>query len=187
MKNVVFMGTPDFSVPVLQTLINSQNVVGVVTQPDRPAGRGKQLRPSPVKVLGDQCGYETAAFSTSPLLSRTYGYDRSKYRRYVLGRWAHNTVLVGGQQQHRGGLVETYETGGPLVNLDGEVVGMNTAIFSKSGGYMGIGFAIPVNMIKVIEKQLQKKGSVSRGYLGVRIQPLTPELATGFEIGRAHV
>jgi serine protease Do len=73
-------------------------------------------------------------------------------------------------------------SGGPLVNLDGEVVGMNTAIFSKSGGYMGIGFAIPVNMIKVIEKQLQKKGSVSRGYLGVMIQPLTPELAAGFGI-----
>ncbi|WP_420641143.1 methionyl-tRNA formyltransferase [Candidatus Leptofilum sp.] len=50
MVNVVFMGTPDFAVPVLQTLIKTQNVVGVVTQPDRPAGRGKQLRPSPVKL-----------------------------------------------------------------------------------------------------------------------------------------
>ena len=50
MTNVVFMGTPDFAVPVLQTLIESQTVVGVVTQPDRPAGRGKQLRPSPVKL-----------------------------------------------------------------------------------------------------------------------------------------
>ena len=50
MTNVVFMGTPDFAVPVLKTLIESQNVVGVVTQPDRPAGRGKQLRPSPIKL-----------------------------------------------------------------------------------------------------------------------------------------
>jgi serine protease Do len=71
-------------------------------------------------------------------------------------------------------------SGGPLVNLDGEVVGMNTAIFSKSGGYMGIGFAIPVNMVKSIEKQLQKSGSVTRGYLGVMIQQLTPELANSF-------
>lgn len=50
MVKVVFMGTPDFAVPVLKMLIESQNVVGVVTQPDRPAGRGKQLRPSPVKL-----------------------------------------------------------------------------------------------------------------------------------------
>ncbi|MBK8904367.1 MAG: methionyl-tRNA formyltransferase [Anaerolineaceae bacterium] len=50
MAKVVFMGTPEFAVPVLQTLIETQTVVGVVTQPDRPAGRGKQLRPSPVKV-----------------------------------------------------------------------------------------------------------------------------------------
>ena len=50
MTNVVFMGTPEFAVPVLQTLIESQTVVGVVTQPDRPAGRGKQLRPSPIKL-----------------------------------------------------------------------------------------------------------------------------------------
>ena len=53
MSNVVFMGTPEFAVPVLQTLIVSQTVVGVVTQPDRPAGRGKQLRPSPVKIAAE--------------------------------------------------------------------------------------------------------------------------------------
>ena len=53
MTNIVFMGTPDFAVPILQTLIETQNVVGVVTQPDRPAGRGKQLRPSPVKLTAE--------------------------------------------------------------------------------------------------------------------------------------
>ena len=71
-------------------------------------------------------------------------------------------------------------SGGPLVNLEGKVVGMNTAIFSKSGGYMGIGFAIPINMVRSIEQQLQKTGFVIRGYLGVLIQPLTPELARSF-------
>ncbi len=71
-------------------------------------------------------------------------------------------------------------SGGPLVNLDGQAVGMNTAIFSKSGGYMGIGFAIPINMVRSIEQQLKSKGKVSRGYLGVMIQQLTPELAKSF-------
>lgn len=71
-------------------------------------------------------------------------------------------------------------SGGPLLNLNGDVIGMNTAIYSRSGGYMGIGFAIPVNMIKYIEGQLRDTGSVTRGYLGVMIQTLTPDLAKNF-------
>jgi serine protease Do len=71
-------------------------------------------------------------------------------------------------------------SGGPLVDLDGKVVGMNTAIFSQSGGYMGIGFAIPINMAKSIKDQLIQTGSVVRGYLGIIIQDLTPELANSF-------
>ncbi|MCP4429054.1 MAG: methionyl-tRNA formyltransferase [Chloroflexi bacterium] len=56
MARVVFMGTPDFAVPSLKTLIDTQTVVGVVTQPDKPAGRGKKLRPSPVKITAEQVG-----------------------------------------------------------------------------------------------------------------------------------
>jgi serine protease Do len=73
-------------------------------------------------------------------------------------------------------------SGGPLVDLDGKVVGMNTAIFSQSGGYMGIGFAIPINMAKSIKDQLIQTGSVVRGYLGIVIQALTPDLAKSFGI-----
>jgi serine protease Do len=73
-------------------------------------------------------------------------------------------------------------SGGPLVDVDGRVVGMNTAIFSRSGGYMGIGFAIPINMIKTIRDQLIEHGSVIRGYLGVAIQNLTSELAQSFNL-----
>jgi serine protease Do len=71
-------------------------------------------------------------------------------------------------------------SGGPLVNLDGYVVGINTAIFSKSGGYMGIGFAIPINLANVIAQQLMKHGEVVRGYLGVLVQELSLELAKSF-------
>lgn len=71
-------------------------------------------------------------------------------------------------------------SGGPLVNLNGEVVGINTAIFSRSGGYMGVGFAIPINMVKGIAQQLLEKGEVRRGYLGITIQTLTSELAESF-------
>ncbi|PMP67468.1 MAG: serine protease [Thermodesulfobacterium geofontis] len=68
-------------------------------------------------------------------------------------------------------------SGGPLLNLKGEVIGMNTAIFTRSGGYMGIGFAIPSNIVKTVAEQLKTKGKVERGYLGVYIQDLTPTLA----------
>ncbi len=75
-------------------------------------------------------------------------------------------------------------SGGPLVNLDGKVIGMNTAIFSRSGGYMGIGFAIPVNMITNIREQLVEHGSVTRGRLGVYIQDIDQDLAESFDLDR---
>jgi serine protease Do len=68
-------------------------------------------------------------------------------------------------------------SGGPLINLDGKVIGINTAIVSQSGGYMGIGFAIPVNMARTIADQLKSGGKVSRGYLGVYGQDITPDVA----------
>ncbi len=74
-------------------------------------------------------------------------------------------------------------SGGPLVNIKGELIGLNTAIFSKSGGYQGIGFAVPSNMARLVIDQLEKRGRVTRGWLGVTIQELTPDLAMKFGIG----
>jgi serine protease Do len=74
-------------------------------------------------------------------------------------------------------------SGGPLVNVRAELVGINTAIFSQSGGNMGIGFAVPSNMAQSIMGQLVQTGKVVRGWLGVSIQELTPELASQFGVG----
>lgn len=71
-------------------------------------------------------------------------------------------------------------SGGPLLNLKGEVVGINTAIFSQSGGNIGIGFAIPIDLAKSVFTQLREKGKVTRAWLGVTIQSVTPELAQSF-------
>ncbi len=71
-------------------------------------------------------------------------------------------------------------SGGPLVNLRGEVIGINTAIVTRSGGYMGIGFAIPINMARAVMEDIIEQGRVVRGYLGVVIQDLTPDLAKSF-------
>ena len=76
-------------------------------------------------------------------------------------------------------------SGGPLLNINGEAIGINSAIFSRSGGYMGIGFAIPINMVKEIEKQLLAGGKVTRGWLGVAIQNVDDKLAQAFGLPKA--
>ncbi len=77
-------------------------------------------------------------------------------------------------------------SGGPLINLKGEVVGINTAIISGSGGNQGIGFAIPVGMARMVMRSLIDKGEVVRGWLGVWIQSLTPDLAETFDYERDY-
>ena len=85
-------------------------------------------------------------------------------------------------------------SGGPLLNMQAQVIGVNTAIFSQSGGYMGIGFAIPSNMALKIKDQLVLSGEVRRGYLGVQIQDINAALASkwglstrdGVEISRVY-
>ena len=71
-------------------------------------------------------------------------------------------------------------SGGPLINSSGQVIGMNTAIYSRSGSSAGIGFAVPSNIVRSIANQLIDTGGVTRGYLGVRLQPLSPDMAVGF-------
>lgn len=75
-------------------------------------------------------------------------------------------------------------SGGPLFNLDGDLVGINSVIFSQSGGNIGLGFAIPVNMVKHVVAQLKEHGTVTRGWLGVMIQHVTTDLAEKFGLER---
>jgi serine protease Do len=76
-------------------------------------------------------------------------------------------------------------SGGPSFNLNGDVVGVNSAIFSPSGGSVGIGFAIPAAMVKEVVESLKSDGAVTRGWLGVQIQPVTEELAEGLGLDAA--
>jgi serine protease Do len=76
-------------------------------------------------------------------------------------------------------------SGGPLINLDGQVIGINTAIVSESGGYMGIGFAIPINMARRIQEQLREHGKVSRGYMGLYAQDVDADMAEGLGLKEA--
>ncbi len=75
-------------------------------------------------------------------------------------------------------------SGGPLFNLDGEVVGVNSQIYSRTGGYMGLSFSIPIEVAMDVAKQLKEHGKVSRGWLGVLIQDVTLELAESFGMSK---
>jgi serine protease Do len=77
-------------------------------------------------------------------------------------------------------------SGGPLFNLDGEVVGINSQIYSRSGGFMGLSFAIPIDVAMDVAAQLKSQGKVSRGWLGVLIQDMNAKLAESFGMDRPH-
>jgi serine protease Do len=100
----------------------------------------------------------------------------------------------------RGGLgIEEYEdfiqtdaainpgnSGGALINADGALIGINTAILSRTGGNQGVGFAIPVNMARNVMDQIIRDGKVSRAFLGVTIQPVSTDIATAFQLNKAE-
>lgn len=77
-------------------------------------------------------------------------------------------------------------SGGPLFNLSGEVVGMNSQIYSRTGGFMGLSFAIPIDVAMDVQQQLRSKGRVDRGRIGVAIQEVTRDLADGFGLPAPH-
>ncbi len=77
-------------------------------------------------------------------------------------------------------------SGGPLFNMNGEVIGINSQIFSRTGGYMGVSFAIPIDVALKVKDQLVKNGKVTRGRIGVTIQDVNAELAESFGLDRPH-
>jgi len=103
----------------------------------------------------------------SALGRQTPGMDNSKYQNYIQTDAAINPG----------------NSGGALVNINGELIGINTLIYTQSGGYMGIGFAIPINMARRIMEDLIYEGKVSRGFLGVSIQDLDPTTREAFGLG----
>jgi serine protease Do len=105
----------------------------------------------------------------------TQGIISAKHRREIMDPSSYQDFL------QTDAAINPGNSGGPLLNLRGEVIGVNAAIVSQSGGYEGIGFAIPSKMALYIAQQLIARGKVERGWLGVSVQDLTPELAKSFD------
>ena len=138
--------------------------------PTIPLGDSAELRVGePVMAIGNPFGLEQTV--TTGIVSATGR---------VIGEGPYDDFIQTDASINPG------NSGGPLINARGQAIGINTAIFSQSGGSVGIGFAIPVNLAKSVFTQLAETGHVVRGWLGVTIQPLTPELATSFGLPDAR-
>ncbi|NVO00782.1 MAG: DegQ family serine endoprotease [Geobacteraceae bacterium] len=161
--------------------IYDAKIVGSDPKSDIAVIKINAKEPLPVAVLGDSDKLQVGQWAIA--IGNPFGLDRT----VTVG------VVSATGRSNMG--IETYEnfiqtdasinpgnSGGPLLNVNGEVIGINTAIVAAG---QGIGFAIPVNMAKQIVEQLVKKGSVTRAWLGVAIQPVTEEIASSFGLKKA--
>ncbi len=112
-------------------------------------------------------------------IGNPFGLDKTFTTGVISAIGRKDLDLMGGYQSfiQTDASINPGNSGGPLINIHGEVIGINRMIYSRSGGYMGIGFAIPVNRAKTVLNQLQKHGKIKRGYMGVQIVPFTEEYA----------
>jgi len=132
--------------------------------------------------LGDSSKLEVGEWVLA--IGSPFGLDYSATQGIVsaLGRKLPNETYVPFIQTDVA--VNPGNSGGPLFNTRGEVIGINSQIYSTTGSYAGLSFAIPINTVRNVEAQLEKHGRVTRGWLGVQIQPVTSELAQSFGLDR---
>jgi len=136
----------------------------------------------PVATLGDSDRLEVGEWVLA--IGNPFGLDSSLTSGIVSAKGRHIGAGPYDDFIQTDASINPGNSGGPLINLRGEVVGINTAIFSRSGTNIGIGFAIPINLVKELLPQLKGKGKVVRGWLGVMIQRVTPEIAESLGLDR---
>ncbi|KPJ86847.1 MAG: hypothetical protein AMS17_10790 [Spirochaetes bacterium DG_61] len=132
----------------------------------------------PVATLGDSDKLRVGEWVMA--IGNPFGLDQTVTVGIVSAKW--RKIGMGPYENfiQTDAAINQGNSGGPLFDTRGEVVGVNSAIFSPSGGNIGIGFAIPINLAKNVIEQLKEKGRVVRGWLGVVVQMVTPELAESF-------
>jgi serine protease Do len=170
------------------TLSNKQRykakVLGRDSKTDLAVLKIKPRGPLPVAVLGDsnavRVGDWVMAIGNPFGLTNTVTSGIVSAKGRMIGAGPYDDFIQTDAPINPG------NSGGPLFNMQGEVIGINSAIFSQSGGNIGIGFAIPVDLAKSLLPQLETKGTVTRGWLGVSIQPVTRELARSFSLDKAQ-
>ena len=134
----------------------------------------------PVLKLGDSNRLKVGEWVLA--IGSPFGFDHSVTQGIVsaIGRALPNDSYIPFIQTDVA--INPGNSGGPLFNLKGEVIGVNSQIYSRNGGYMGLSFAVPINVVNDVYEQIRDKGSVSRGWLGVIIQDVTRDLAESFNM-----
>jgi serine protease Do len=134
----------------------------------------------PVAVLGDSEDIKVGDWVLA--IGNPYGYSESVTHGIISALGRHVGVTEYEDFIQTDAAINPGNSGGPLVNLKGEVIGINTVIATKTGSNIGIGFAIPSNLAKTVFSELKTKGKVVRGWLGVGLQELSPDLAQKFGV-----
>lgn len=133
----------------------------------------------PIAKLGDSSKLRVGEYVMA--VGNPFGLNRTVTSGIISATGRSNVNIIGYEDFiQTDAAINPGNSGGPLVNIDGEVIGINTAIATRSGGYQGVGFAIPSNSAKLIMDDLMKSGKVRRGLLGVNIQDVTESLAKSF-------
>lgn len=136
----------------------------------------------PAARLGDSDALEVGDWVIA--IGNPFGYESTVSAGIISGKGRDISGRIGRSLRSRflqtDAAINPGNSGGPLVNLDGEVVGVNTAIATRSGGYQGLGFAVPINIAKWVSGQLMDGGVVQRAWLGIEIADLTAEIAPNF-------
>jgi len=157
--------------------INGKNYQAKVVGSDERTDIGLLKIDSKVKLspvyFGDSDKVQVGDWAIA--IGNPFGLDKTFTVGVVSATGRRDVDFMGGSHIQTDASINPGNSGGPLINIYGEVIGINRMIYSKSGGYMGIGFAIPINTAKSILAQLQKYKKVKRGYLGVSIIPISAE------------
>ncbi len=154
-------------------------VIGTDAKTDLAVLKVDSGRDLPAAEWADSDGVEVGDWAIA--IGSPFALGQSVTVGIVSAKGGRNSSLTG--VEFSGDLIQTDaainpgNSGGPLADLDGRVIGINTAIYTRSGGYMGIGFAIPANLAKEVTSKLATDGKIVRGWLGVYIEPLAPDLA----------
>lgn len=149
-------------------------------QTDLAIVRIKNAGTLPAAKLGDSDDLETGDWVLA--VGNPFGLEQTVSAGIISGKGRNVGAASRAQFLQTDAAINPGNSGGPLVNIDGEVVGINTAIASSGGGNDGIGFAIPVNLVKWVSSQLMAGGEVKRAYLGVGIEQIGPVLAARFGV-----
>ena len=158
----------------------SVKVIGIDTKTDLAVIQIKDNQSFPFATFGDSDKVDVGQWVVA--IGHPQGLDQTVTQGIISAKHRHGMADPTSYQDflQTDAAINPGNSGGPLLDLNGEVIGVNAAIVSGSGGFEGIGFAIPSNMAVNVAKQLISKGKVERGWLGLTIQDITPDLAKSF-------